>query len=138
MGAASQGGDAGGFSVSGLQKDRKRGSHFGRKSSGRYSSTLRPQMITLWSVTGVEFSPGPFTFRRDNNRVLVNSSKLHVGLLSNFRVTGAQAFITESQRNPGPATSHQRMRYPSVCSALQNMQGSDLYKSWFILNFIRT
>lgn len=97
-------------------------------------STLRPQMITLENVTGMELPTGPYTFRRGNGEALDNSSELHVELLPSFRLTGAQAFITESQRNPGPATSHQRTRYPNVCSALRNMQGLDLSQFWFILN----
>jgi len=38
-------------------------------------STLRPQMIKLGSVTGMELPTGPYTFRRGNGEALDNSSE---------------------------------------------------------------
>lgn len=38
-------------------------------------STLRPQMINLGSVTGMELPTGPYTFRRGNGEALDNSSE---------------------------------------------------------------
>ncbi len=40
-------------------------------------STLRPQMINLGSVTGMELPTGPCTFRRGNGEALDNSSEWH-------------------------------------------------------------
>ena len=37
-------------------------------------STLRPQMINLGSITGMELPTGPYTFRRGNGQALDNSS----------------------------------------------------------------
>ena len=38
-------------------------------------TTLRPQMINLGSITGMELPTGPYTFRRGNGQALDNSSK---------------------------------------------------------------
>ena len=47
-------------------------------------STLRPQMITLGSVTGMELPTGPYTFRRGSGEALDNSSKWHADLASSI------------------------------------------------------
>ena len=54
-------------------------------------STLRPQMITLGSITGMELPTGPYTFRRGNGEALDNSSEWHVDCFSSFRLMGIQA-----------------------------------------------
>jgi len=38
-------------------------------------TTLRPQMTTLGSITGMELPTGPYTFRRGNGQALDNSSE---------------------------------------------------------------
>ena len=38
-------------------------------------TTLRRQMTTLGSITGMELPTGPYTFRRGNRQALDNSSK---------------------------------------------------------------
>ena len=38
-------------------------------------STLRPQMITLGGITGMEQPTGPYTFRRGNGEALNNSNE---------------------------------------------------------------
>ena len=38
-------------------------------------STLRPQMINLGSIIGMELPTGPYIFRRGNGQALDNSSK---------------------------------------------------------------
>lgn len=39
-------------------------------------STLRPRLISLGSVTGIELPTGPYTFRPGNGEALDNSSEL--------------------------------------------------------------
>ena len=62
-------------------------------------TTLRPQMISLGSVTGMELPTGPYTFRRGNGEALDNSSGWHVDLLLEKSIDQRIGFITESQRN---------------------------------------
>ncbi len=47
-------------------------------------STLRPQMITLGSITGMELPTGPYTFRRGNGEALDNSSEWHMDIFFIF------------------------------------------------------
>ena len=53
-------------------------------------STLRPQMITLGSITGMELPTGPYTFRRGNGEALDNSSEWHMDCFS-FELINIQA-----------------------------------------------
>jgi len=54
------------------------------EEEGLADSTLRPQMITLGSITGMELPTGPYTFRRGNGEALDNSSEWHMGIFSIF------------------------------------------------------
>ena len=53
-------------------------------------STLRPQMITLGSITSMELPTGPYTFRRSNGEALDNSSEWHIDCFS-FELINIQA-----------------------------------------------
>ena len=61
-------------------------------------TTLRPQMINLGSITGMELPTGPYTFRRGNGQALDNSSKWTM-IISRVHVHEYTGEITDAQRN---------------------------------------
>ena len=54
-------------------------------------STLRHQLATLGSVTGMELSTAPYTFRRGNGEALDNSSEWPIAFAVHCPLTGKQA-----------------------------------------------
>lgn len=52
-------------------------------------TTLRPQMVDLGTITGMELPTNPYTFRRGNGEALDNSSGWHVDLPFRSLLTGA-------------------------------------------------